>query len=117
MMLCYLELFNRCVTAELYDLHTVQKRLRYSVCSICSAYEQYIRQIIRYIHIMICESVVLFRIQDLKQSTRRAPVVGCRELVHFIEDHDRIADTALAYAVHDTARHRSYICPAVSANI
>ena len=117
MSLCYLKLFDRSISAELYDLHTVKERLRYRVGGVGRTNEKHIRKVVRNIHIVVGKGIILLRVEHFKKSARRASVEGIRELVHLIEHHNRIGHTALLDSVHDPARHRPYICAAMSANI
>ena len=75
MPLCNGQFLYRCVSAELNDFHSVEKRFRDRICRVRGTYEEHIREIIRYVHVVIRERVVLFRVEYFKQSARRTPVV------------------------------------------
>ena len=60
-----LELLARSVALELDDLHTVQQWRRDRVEGVCRADEEHVTEIIRYVHVVIGEAVVLLRIEDL----------------------------------------------------
>ena len=66
---------------------------------------------------MVCERVVLLRVEHLEKRARRTSVVGIRKLVHLVQNDYRIRNAALLDSVHDAARHRAYVCPSVSADI
>ena len=112
-----LELLARSVALELDDLHTVQQRRRDRVEGVCRADEEHVTEIIRYVHVVIGEAVVLLRIEDLEEGARRITVEGARELVDLVKHHDRVRHAGLRDAIHDTARHRSDIGTAVAADI
>ena len=66
---------------------------------------------------MIREAVVLLRIQHLEQGTRGIAVETCRELIHLVEHHHGVRDTALFDAVYNATRHRADIGSPVPADI
>ena len=112
-----LHLVQRCISLELDDLHSVQQGLRDSIHRIGRAYEEHIGKVIGNVHVMVCKGTVLFGIQDLQQGAGRISVIGNAQLIHFIQDHDRIGSAALLDAVHDPAGHGADIGPPVAADI
>ena len=66
---------------------------------------------------MVGKSIILLRIQNLKESRRRITVIGGGKLIHLIQYHDRIGNTCLLYAVHDSAGHGTEIGSSVPANV
>ena len=112
-----LEFVGSRVAVEPDHLHTVEKRLRDRVDRVRRADEHDVGKIVRHIHIVVRKRVVLLRIEHFEQRTRRISVVRDPQLIHFVEHHDRIGNTALLDPVHDPAGHRSDISPAVAADI
>ena len=114
---CNTVFFYRCISRKADDLHPVQKRFRDRIRAVRRTDKQYIAEVIRDIHIMIGERIILLRIQHLQQSTRRIAAVITAQLVHFIQHHDGICGTALLDPVHDPARHGADIGAPVPADL
>ena len=117
MLLCYLEFLGCRISGELDNLHPVQERLWDRVNAVGGADKEYVRQVVRNVHVVIGKRIVLFRIEDFEKCACRISVVGSGELVHFIEDHYGIVDTAFLNSVHDPAGHSAYICSPVPPDI
>ncbi len=66
---------------------------------------------------MVCEGAVLLRVQDLQKGAGRVPVIGHGQLVHLIENHDRVGDATLLDSVHDPSGHGTDIGPPVAPDI
>ena len=66
---------------------------------------------------MICEGIVLFRIQHFQKGTGRISGIIFGKLIHFIQDHHRIHDSGPLHALHDPARHRSHIGSSVTTDL
>ena len=66
---------------------------------------------------MVGERIILLRIQNLKEGSRRITVIGSGKLIHLIQYHDRIGNACLLYAVHDSTGHGTEIGSSVPANI
>ena len=58
---------------------------------------------------MIGEGIVLLRIQYFQESRCRIAIVGGRELIDFVQHHDRIRNTGFLNPVHDSTGH----CPEI----
>ena len=54
------------ISTQFYYLHTVKQWARYGVEVIGSGYEEYFRQVIVHVKVVIMECAVLFRIKHLK---------------------------------------------------
>lgn len=66
---------------------------------------------------MIGKTEILFRIQHLQQSAGRIAVILPRQLIHLIQNHNRIGGTAPLDALHDPPRHCAYVSATVSADL
>ena len=110
-------LFYGCITRKLNHFHTVQKWFRYGIRAVGRTDKKYIGEVIGHIHIVICKAVVLFRIQYLQKGTCRVSAIILCELIHLIQHHDRVLDTASFHTLHDPARHGTYIRPPVASDL
>ena len=117
MLLRDLKLFLGGISGELNHLHAVQERGRDRIRRIGRTDEHDVGKVIRHIHVVIREGVILLRIEDLEECAGRIAVVALGELVDLVEHHDRIGDAALLDAVHDAAGHRADVGSAVAADI
>ena len=61
------------------------------------------------------ESAILFRVEHLKQRSRRIALEVAAYLVDFVEQQYGIGSTGTLYGIDYTTRHRSYISATVSA--
>ena len=117
MLSCDLLLLDWCIPVKLYDFHTVQQWLRNGIRCIRRTNEHNIRKVVRNVHVVICKRVILFRIQHFQKGTGRASVIRCRQFIHFIENHNRIRDTALVDPIHNSSWHGANISSSVSSDI
>ena len=111
---CNLEFLDRCVSRELNDLHTVEQRFRDCIRRVRRADKQYIRQIIRNIHIMIREAEILLRVEHLEESRSRIAVVVPAQLVDLVQHDDRIRSTGCLHRIHNASGHCTDIGSAVA---
>src|SRR5699024_10557882 len=79
--------FIFCIAADLYDLHSVQKRSWYGLKIVCSSNKQDIRQIQRDLYIIIPEFYILFRVKDLQKCGRSISLIIAAYLVDLIQEH------------------------------
>ena len=77
--------------------------------------EEDLRKIERQIEIVIAESIVLLRIENLQQRRRRIAAVVVAELVNLVEHHDGIVNTGAADRLNYAARHRADVGATMSA--
>lgn len=81
-------------TWYLQHLHPVQQGRGNGRCGVCSGNKQHLGEVKGYVEVMICEAVVLFWVQDLKQHTETVSVYVinhaqfhlARELMELIMD-------------------------------
>ena len=85
-----LNLFFRDIAAYLNQLHTVQQRLGNRVQVIGGRDKHNFAQVIIYIQIIVMESVVLLRIQHLKQSGSGIAFEIIRHLVDLVKNKHRV---------------------------
>ena len=114
---CNLEFIRRGVSRKTDDFHTVQQRLRNRIQRIGRTDEEHVGQVIGHVHIMVGESTVLLRIQYFQKRRRRIAVIRFAQLVHLIQNHDRIGNTAFGNAVHNPAGHCADVGTAMPADI
>ena len=97
------------------DLHPVHQRLRH-VQRIGRGHEHHVREVVVHLEVMVVEVAVLLGVQNLQQRGGRiAPPIGA-ELVHLVEQEQRVRLPGLLHALDYLARHGADICPAVTAN-
>ena len=104
------------VAAQFNDFHSVTEGTGNGFQTVCSTHEQYLRQVIGHFHIVVTEREILFPIQHFQQRRRRVAVIGYPQLVHFIQQHQRIDGAHLFHGVHDTPGHGADVCSAVTAD-
>ena len=112
-----LEFLDCGIPRELDDLHTVQQRFRDRIGRVRRADKQNVRQVIGNIHIVIREAEVLLRIKHLQQRAGRISAVVAAQLVHLIQDNDRIRGTCIFHRIHDTPGHGSDVRSSVTSDL
>ena len=112
-----LEFLDCGIPRELDDLHTVQQRFRDRIGRVRRADKQNVRQVIGNIHIVIREAEVLLRIQHLQQRAGRISAVVATQLVHLIQDNDRIGGACIFHRIHDTTGHGSDVRSSVTSDL
>ena len=117
MLPCDLQLLQRRIALELDHFHAVQQRLGNGVEAVGGADEKHVGQVIGHIHVVVGKGVVLLRVEHLQQRAGGAAVIGGGKLVHLVEHHHRVGNAALVDAVHDAARHGSYVSAPVAPDI
>ena len=111
---CNLKLFHLCVAVKGNDLHSVQKWLWNRIRRIRRANKEDFGQIIRYIQVMICKSMILFRIQHFQKGACRISIVIPGKLIDLIKDNNRIRCTAALNSFHNPSRHGANIGSSVT---
>ena len=104
------------ITRQLDDLHAVAQRLGNRIDPVGRGDEQNLRKIERHVEIVIAESRVLLRIENLHQRRRRIAAEIAAELIHFVEHEHRIVGFGSAQSLNDLARQRADIGAAVAAD-
>ena len=79
--------------------------------------EQDLRQIERHTEIVIGEGVVLRRIEHFEEGRGRIALERDAQLVHFVEQEDRVLRSRLLHALNDPSGHGTHIRPPVAADI
>ncbi len=105
------------VAGEVHHFHPVQQRTRDILEEIRGADEQHLAQVERHAEVMIDEAVVLGRIEHFQQGAGRVALEGDAQLVHLIEEEDRVLGAGLFHRVQDAARHRPHVGAPVTADI
>jgi hypothetical protein len=78
------------VAGELHDLHAVHQRPRDVLREVRRGDEQALAQIERHAQVVVDERVVLRRVEHLEQRGRRVALEALPELVHLVEQEDRV---------------------------
>ncbi len=107
--LCNAPLLERCVAGHLDDLHAIAERMRDLVESVGGGYEEHLREIERELEVMIDEPGVLLRVEDLEQGGGGVAAKVGAELIHLIEEEDRIVGSRLADGLHDFSREGAHV--------
>ena len=66
---------------------------------------------------MVCERIVLFRVQYFKQSTGWVAPEISSDFIQLIEHEHRVLALDFSHLLQDSARQGAYICSAMPANI
>src|SRR5687767_461300 len=99
------------------DFHAVAQRRRDWSKLVCRRNKENSRKIKRQIEIVIAESVVLLRVQDLKQGRCRIATIVVAELVDLVQHQHRIVHTRTADRLNDPARHRANVRASMTAQL
>ena len=118
MALRYLYLLLGDVAAHLYHLHTVEKGAGNGVQVVRRGDEQHFREVVVHIEIVVVESVVLLRVEHLKQGRGGVAVDGVlRHLVYLVENEHGVRRTGTLNALDDAAGHGADVGAAVTADL
>ena len=93
------------ISADFYQLHTVQQSRRDGAQIVCRSDEHYFRQVVIYIQIVIVESVVLFGVKHFQHSGTGISTVVTAQFVYFVQNDNRIRRLGFYQTFDDTARH------------
>ena len=99
------------------QFHAVEQRLRNRIGGVGRADKQHVTEVIGHVQIVVCERVVLLRVQHFQQGTGGIAVVRRREFIHLVQNHDRIRYAAFGNAVQNPSGHGADVRPPVAANI
>ena len=112
----YLLLGN--VSSHLYHLHAVAQGGGDGANIVGGGNEQYLREVIVYIEVVVMEGFVLLRVEHLKQGRGGVAVVcvACY-LVYFVKYEHGVAASGLLYVLDDASGHGSNICTPVPTNL
>ena len=105
------------VARDVDHLHAVAQRRGYIAHVVGRGDEEHFRQVVFHVEVVVVESRVLLRVEHLQQRARRIAVVRNRNLVHLVEDDDRIGRPAPLDGLDDAARHGADVGAAVSADL
>src|ERR1700691_2324933 len=110
-----LDLFVLGVAGNADDLHAVHQRLRHAQ-RVGRGDEHHVRQIVIDLEIMVVEGSVLLGIEHFQQRRRRIAAPIGAELVHLIQQEERVRCLRLLHALNDLAGHGTDIGSAVTAD-
>jgi len=94
------------VPVELDQLHPVQQRARDAIEHVGGSQEHHVGQVEVDLQVVVAEGVVLRRVEDLKQRRRGVTAVVGTDLVHLVEQHDRVHRASLTDGPDDPAGQR-----------
>ena len=115
--LCDLELFALRVAGEAHQVHPVHERPGDGLREVRRSDEQHLRQVERHPEVVVRERVVLRRVQHLEQRRRRIALERHAELVHLVEQEDRVLGAGLLHPLNDAARHGAHIGTPVTPDV
>ena len=107
----------RKITAELNDLHSIQKGLGHRLQGVCRGDEHHLGQIEREVDIMVLISGVLRRIQNFQKRVRGVALVIGAKLVDLIQKEDGIGSPRVFDAGDDPTRHRTDVGTTVTPDL
>src|ERR1700722_1675250 len=110
-----LDLFVLGVTGDADDLHAVHQRLRHAQ-RVGRGDEHHVRQIVIDLEIMVVEGRILLGIEHLQQRRGRIAAPIGAELVHLVQQEERVRGLRLLHALNDLAGHGADIGSAVAAD-
>ena len=105
------------VTGHIDKLHPVEQSRLDAVYSIGRCYEHYVRKVVIDIEVVVVESRVLLRVEDLEKSGRRIAFEVASEFVDLVENHYRVGSAGLVDSVKDTSRKGAYVCFPVTTDL
>ena len=106
-----------CVPRDFDHFQAIAEGGRHGIHRVGRGNEQHIGQIKRYIQVVVRESMVLCRVQYLKQCRSRVAAEVGAELVDLVEHHHRVAAACLSDFGDNSAGHGADICAAMAANV
>ena len=89
-LLCDLELLHVGVAREVDRLHAVLERRRDRVGDVGGGDEEHSREVVLDVQVVVHEGVVLLGVEDLEQRGRRVAAEVRAQLVHLVEEEDRV---------------------------
>ena len=96
--------------------HAVLQRGRNRVHYVGSRDEEYLREVVLDIEIMVHEHVILFGVEHFEQRCRRIATEIHGHLVHFIQHEDRVLGAGFLHHLNDLARKRADVGSAMAPN-
>src|ERR1035437_1197155 len=76
-----------------------------------------VREIVIDIEVMVAKRVVLFGIKHLEQCGTWIAAEITSELINLVEQQDRICRAGAFHQLNDLSRHRTDVCPAMTADL
>ncbi len=101
------------VPVELDQLHPVEQRAWDRLEHVGRGQEHHVGQVELDLEVVVAERVVLRRVEHLEQRRRRVTAVVRADLVHLVEQHDRVHRARLADGADDPAGQRPDVGPPV----
>ena len=106
------------VTAHLDEFHTVEQWTRDGAEVVGSGDEEYLRQVVVDVEIVVVERLVLLWVEYFKKCRRRVAVeVGLCYLVYFVKDEHRVGTSCLLDVLDDASQHSSDVSTAMTTNL
>ena len=92
------------ITGQADNFHSVQKRA-WHIQRVCRCHEHHVGQIIINFQIMVVESAVLLRVQNLQQGRSRIPAIIVTEFINFIKQEQWVRCSGFFHTFDNFAWH------------
>ena len=112
-----LEFFLVCIARNIDDFHPVPQRVGDRVFIVGGGDEQHAAQIEGHIDVVIPEREILLRVQRLQQRRGGVALIILAELIHFVQQNQRVLAFRFDHGGDDAAGHRADIGAAVAADL
>ena len=116
MSFCNFNLLFNGITTKVNNLQTVTQCRLYLVNVVCCSNEEHFTQVVLQLQVIIVKTIVLLRIQYLKQSTAGVSPMIITYLINLIQNHYRVTTFNLAYVLNNTAGHSTNVGFTVTSN-
>src|SRR6185312_2489833 len=111
------DFFIQRITGQIDDIHAVEQWTWNLVFNIASTNEKHFGKIKGNFQVVIHEIVVLFRVEYFQQSRRRISAILRGELIHLVQQDNRIAHTDRLHGLNNAARQSPNIGAPMPANL
>ena len=103
------------VSGHLNQFHSVEQRTGNSIQTVGRRNKEHVAQVIIHVQIIVMESAVLFRIEHFQKCGCRVTFVVSADLIHFIENENRVGSAAFLDIVNDASGQGTHVGATVSA--
>ena len=104
------------VAGDADDLHAVEQRLRHAQ-RVRRRHEHHVRKVVVDLEVVVVERVVLLGVEHLEEGRGRVAAPVRAELVHLVEEEERVRRLRLLHALDDLAGHRADVGAAMPAHL
>ena len=99
------------------NLHAIPECFRDCVEHVGGCYEQHPREVKRLVQVIVAERCVLLRVQNFQQGRSGVPPEIATELVHLVQNEDRVIRACPFQGLHDLPRQSPYVGPAMAPDL